>query len=146
MDSQIVSIRIPDNLLKKIDRIAQERYPQRNGKPANRSQVILDAIEKMDESDKFSELVFKVEELWKAVEAIGGEVYDLQRWRSERVALETATANSEKTIELTNAELARQLGVNPATVSRWANGKRQPPNELNYKFNPNSKTWTYCES
>jgi Arc/MetJ-type ribon-helix-helix transcriptional regulator len=143
MDSQIVSIRIPQDLLEKIDRIAKERYPQRNGKPANRSQVILDAIEKMDESDKFSELVFKVEELWKAVEAIGGEVYDLQRWRSEQVALETPPANKSDLTELTNAELARILGVNPATVSRWANGKRQPPSELKYKFDSTTKVWTY---
>jgi hypothetical protein len=52
---------------------------------------VIDDIDKMDESNKFSELVFKVDELWKAVQAIGGEVYDLQQWRSKQVALETST-------------------------------------------------------
>lgn len=44
-ESKVVSIRIPQDLLKGIDRLAAERYPSRrpDGDP-NRSQLILDAL------------------------------------------------------------------------------------------------------
>jgi metal-responsive CopG/Arc/MetJ family transcriptional regulator len=42
-NSKAISIRIPDELLSKIDRLAQEKYKSHKGTP-NRSLVILDAI------------------------------------------------------------------------------------------------------
>lgn len=45
-NSPLVSIRIPDETLKRLDNIAQKLHPsRRTGKNPNRSQVILDAIE-----------------------------------------------------------------------------------------------------
>ncbi len=45
-NSPLISIRIPPETLARIDQLAQKRYPpRRTGKKANRSQVILDAIE-----------------------------------------------------------------------------------------------------
>ncbi len=49
-NSPLVSIRIPGETLERLDQIAQELYPsRRSGKSANRSQVILDAIEQFIE-------------------------------------------------------------------------------------------------
>lgn len=44
-ESKVVSIRIPQDLLDAIDRLAAVRYPSRRGKEPNRSQVILGFIE-----------------------------------------------------------------------------------------------------
>ncbi|MDM9380377.1 ribbon-helix-helix domain-containing protein [Chlorogloeopsis sp. ULAP01] len=44
-NSPLVSVRIPPEILERIDQLAQELYPSRRaGKNPNRSQVILDAI------------------------------------------------------------------------------------------------------
>ncbi len=43
--------------------------------------------------------------------------------------------------QLTNAELARLLGVSSSTVSRWATKKRQPPKNLEWRYNPKLKKW-----
>lgn len=43
--------------------------------------------------------------------------------------------------QLTSAELARLLKVNPATISRWSTGKRQPPTDINWIFNSTTKLW-----
>jgi hypothetical protein len=44
-NSPLISVRIPPETLARIDRLAQKLYPPRRaGKPPNRSQVILDAI------------------------------------------------------------------------------------------------------
>lgn len=44
-ESKVVSIRIPQDLLEGIDRLAAERYPSRRpGGDPNRSQLILDAL------------------------------------------------------------------------------------------------------
>lgn len=53
----------------------------------------------------------------------------------------SASVTLSDTPRLTNAELARLLGVSPATVSRWSTGKRQPPKNLNWEFNPVTKKW-----
>ena len=42
-NSKAISIRVPDELLKKIDRLAEEKYKSHKGTP-NRSLVVLDAI------------------------------------------------------------------------------------------------------
>jgi hypothetical protein len=45
-NSPLVSIRIPPETLKRVDKLAQKLYPPRRaGRQPNRSQVILDAIE-----------------------------------------------------------------------------------------------------
>ena len=43
--------------------------------------------------------------------------------------------------QLTNTELARLLNMNPSTVSRWANGKHQPPKNLEWRYDSNLKKW-----
>ncbi len=43
--------------------------------------------------------------------------------------------------QLTHAELARRMNMSSATVSRWANGKRQPPKNLEWKYDPKVKKW-----
>ena len=42
---------------------------------------------------------------------------------------------------LTHAQLARQIGVSSSTISRWASGKRQPPENLEWKYNYQIKKW-----
>ncbi len=44
-ESKVVSLRIPQDLLDAVDRLATIRYPSRRGKEPNRSQLILDFIE-----------------------------------------------------------------------------------------------------
>ena len=44
-ESKVVSLRIPQDLLDAIDRLAAIRYPSRRGGEPNRSQLILDFIE-----------------------------------------------------------------------------------------------------
>jgi metal-responsive CopG/Arc/MetJ family transcriptional regulator len=54
-NSPSVSIRIPPETLKRIDRLAQELYPSRRvGKHPNRSQLILDAIDRFLEEHESS--------------------------------------------------------------------------------------------
>ena len=43
--------------------------------------------------------------------------------------------------ELTNAELSRRIGVTSSTVSRWANKKRQPPKDLEWRYDSQLKKW-----
>ncbi len=43
--------------------------------------------------------------------------------------------------QLTNAELARLLNVSSSTVSRWATKKRQPPKDLEWRYDPSLKKW-----
>ena len=43
--------------------------------------------------------------------------------------------------QLTNAELARLLGVSSSTVSRWATKKREPPKNLEWRYDSQLKKW-----
>ena len=45
------------------------------------------------------------------------------------------------TEQLTHAELARRINVSSSTVSRWANGKRQPPLNLEWRYDSQLKKW-----
>ena len=45
VESKVVSLRIPQDLLDAVDHLAAIRYPSRRGKEPNRSQLILDFIE-----------------------------------------------------------------------------------------------------
>lgn len=54
MESKVVSLRVPQELLEKLDRLAKEKYPKRK---TNRSQVILDAIEFYCEQDLKTESI-----------------------------------------------------------------------------------------
>jgi metal-responsive CopG/Arc/MetJ family transcriptional regulator len=45
LDSRVVSVRVHQELLSIIDRLAAIKYPSRRGKEPSRSQLILDAIE-----------------------------------------------------------------------------------------------------
>lgn len=50
-NSPLVSLRVPPETLERIDQLAEKLYPaRRSGRSANRSQVILDAIEQFLES------------------------------------------------------------------------------------------------
>ena len=56
-NSPLVSIRIPPEILQRIDQLAQKLYPSRRaGKNPNRSQVILDAIVQFLEQHESSEV------------------------------------------------------------------------------------------
>lgn len=52
MESKVVSLRIPADLLVKLDRLASQKYPNRR---VNRSQIILDAIELIIEDDRLEQ-------------------------------------------------------------------------------------------
>ena len=44
--------------------------------------------------------------------------------------------------QLTNTELARRMNVSLPTVSRGANGKRQPSLDLEWRYNSQLKKWS----
>lgn len=44
-ESRVISVRIPDEILKAIDEAAEQKYPVRGKATPNRSQFILDAVE-----------------------------------------------------------------------------------------------------
>ena len=56
---------------------------------------------------------------------------------------ETRLETIESTLDeqLTNAELARLLGVSSSTVSRWATKKRELPKNLEWRYDPKLKKW-----
>ncbi len=55
----------------------------------------------------------------------------------EKVDDQQETTNQQ----LTHAELARRMNVSSSTVSRWANGKRQPPLNLEWRYDSKLKKW-----
>jgi metal-responsive CopG/Arc/MetJ family transcriptional regulator len=63
-NSPLVSVRIPPEILERLDQLAQQLYPPRRpGGNANRSQVILDAIEQfLQQYDSPTELEIHVED------------------------------------------------------------------------------------
>jgi hypothetical protein len=79
----------------------------------------------------FQELVKRVERLEKAIE--------LDPTVTEKK--EPDDPARADPVGLTNSQLAGLLNVNRSTVSRWANGKRQVPENLGYSFDPSTKKW-----
>ena len=57
------------------------------------------------------------------------------------IVVKSNPTEQELNNQLTHAQLARQIGVASSTVSRWANGKRQPPFDLEWSYNCSIKKW-----
>ena len=85
-ESKVISVRIPDLLLAKVDLVAAEDYPSRNKKSSNRSQVILDALDcyfaqresKEDEVDiKIREAIASLREEFAPILTAHNEVEEL---------------------------------------------------------------------
>lgn len=133
MESERLTIRIPPELLNQLDQRAESDYPSRvRGQRANRSQVILDALESylcndyICTDERIDNLEIAVNELKARLEQ-----------------LEKKANTPPKRQELTSAELARLLKKNPSTISKWTTN---PPEDLKWKFDPTKKLWSEINS
>lgn len=87
-------------------------------------------------SNLYSEAENKLLELQKAFNELAKIVSD-----HEKILNSAPKGTKEEAEELTNAELARVLGIDPATCSRWATGKRKIPEDLEWMYDNQLKKW-----
>lgn len=83
----------------------------------------------------YSEAENRLLELQKAVNELAKIVGDHEK------ILNPTPEDKKEEVELTNAELARVLGIDPATCSRWATGKRKAPEDLEWIYDNQLKKW-----
>ncbi len=100
-------------------------------------------IDKLD--DKISELANNLDKRIDKVEAqISQLVTRLDINIDKCIDIEQEEVDDQQEMtneELTHAELARRINVSSSTVSRWANGKRQLPPDLQWQYDPQLKKW-----
>lgn len=169
-NSKAISIRIPDELLEKIDQLAEEKYKSHKGTP-NRSLVILDAIvayfdtlsdtnnsrDIISVSDsvstvEFSELREMVLTLSDSVKklALNSKLSECSQHSQQGQLSIIATSDSETEVGegLTPVELAQRLGKKPGDVtSKKAKVKDTPEkfSEWAKQFDPDGWGWEFRE-
>jgi DNA-binding transcriptional regulator YiaG len=137
MNSQTITFRIPENLLKILDNRAETDYPQRNGKPPNRSQVILEALEiHLNPESKQATLEERIKNLEEKFRQLEDRETTINSLTSKNSQEESLTEPP-----MTHSQLAKILGVSRTTVNRWGLGQRQPPENLEWKFDADLKLW-----
>ena len=110
-----------------------------NLKPSSDSICIDDLDNKINQLDKKLDIrIDKVEEQVNELITKLDTSIDI-RIDKEEAILETLETTLDE--QLTNAELARLLGVSSSTVSRWATKKHQPPLDLEWRYDPSLKKW-----
>jgi metal-responsive CopG/Arc/MetJ family transcriptional regulator len=138
-NSKAISIRIPDELLEKIDRLAEEKYKSHKGTP-NRSLVLLDAIvayfDTLSDTETISLMsdsvsIVDFQDLQEEVSRLKDTVIQLDRRVSDSVVKVgeklpeqnqlSIIAVSGSVEELTGQELAKKLGVNASDISTKKN-------------------------
>jgi predicted DNA-binding protein len=169
-NSKAISIRIPDELLEKIDRLAEEKYKSHKGTP-NRSLVVLDAIaayfDTLSDASKdeffipvsdsvknadFNQLQQEVNTLKDAIRQLDQRMSSLLD-SVARVDEKPPQQNqlsiisvSDSVEELTGQELAKKLGINASDISTKKN--HLAVNEFiewtkNLPANTDRVGWTY---
>lgn len=135
MDSKVLSFRVPDELMEKLDRLAEIKYPIRGKKP-NRTQVVLDAIEllikqennpKIDEQNVLSTNTYTVDKKLEALKKdilsevermIEDKINNKEKQLNESLSTNTYSVDNFSTMGLTEAfELAQSRGFNGASKS-----------------------------
>ncbi len=100
-------------------------------------------IDKLD--NRISELTNNLDKrIDKIGEQVNGLVTKLDSNIDKRIDKKKEKVNDQQETtneQLTHAELARRMNVSSSTVSRWANGKRQPPLDLEWRYDPSLKKW-----
>jgi transcriptional regulator with XRE-family HTH domain len=144
MQSAQVNFRIDPKFLKDIKQAA-------NKNNQTYTQWIIDACK-----EKLGQKGYTTEEISQRLDKLTNQVSQHETRLTELEEKEDRKKNSpshagedlsqEVTNKLTNAQLAKNIGVNASTVSRWATGKRQPPEDLEYSFDPTLKLWIKCET
>ncbi len=114
-----------------------------NLNPSSNSICIDDLDNKINKLD--NKLDIRIDKLEKQVNELITKLdtsIDIRIDKKETI-LETILETIEPTLDeqLTNAELARLLGVSSSTVSRWATKKRQPPKNLEWRYDSQLKKW-----
>ncbi len=110
-----------------------------NLNPSSDSICIDDVDNKINQLDK--KLDIRIDKLEEQVNELITKLdtsIDIRIDKKETI-LETIEPTLDE--QLTNAELARLLGVSSSTVSRWATKKRQPPKNLEWRYNSQLKKW-----
>ena len=164
-NSKAISIRVHDELLDKIDKLAEEKYKSRKGIP-NRSQVVLDAIDAYfdtlsdttNDKDRstvsdsvniveFNELREKVISLSDTVDQIKEKMLSLSDNvpKGDEKPLEhnqlSIISVSDSVEVLNGKELSKRLGVTQAWVS--INKKNPQFAEWSKAKDPESTSWVY---
>jgi hypothetical protein len=129
-NSKAISIRIPDELLEKIDQLAEEKYKSHKGTP-NRSLVVLDAIVAYFGTLSDTETV-----LFESLVSDSVSINDFNGLREEFIALKdivkidknppeqnqlSIISVPDSVEELNGKELAKRLGVNESDISTKKN-------------------------
>jgi metal-responsive CopG/Arc/MetJ family transcriptional regulator len=122
-ESKAVSIRIPDDILAKVDKLAEEKYTSIKGKP-NRSLVIQNAI--VAYFDTLSDSVFR-----ERVNTVSDNV-DIEEFKVLRQSFDTLSdtvrqinntvsllVSESKPSTLSNGDLAVRLKISSSTLSHW---------------------------
>lgn len=133
MQTSQVNFRIDPKLLKDIKQAAKKNDQAY-------TQWIIDACK-----DKLGQKAYTLEEISQKLDQHENRLTQLEQ-KTNPISPAGENLSQEVTDQLTNAELARKIGVAPSTVSRWATGKRQPPEDLKYKFDGHLKSWVKCET
>jgi transcriptional regulator with XRE-family HTH domain len=129
-----LNFRIEEELLEKIKEAALS-----NGK--THTEWIINCCE-----ERLGIKELSAEEIIKRLEQLEKRIAELEGQRKEEKTPELETTQSDHVSEeLTNAQLAKKIGVDPSTVSRWITGKRKIPEDLKYKFDQTLKLWVKCD-
>lgn len=128
-----IAARIPHDLYSQIEKYGKIHFPQEDN--FEKTSTIIDLIRRGLENSNVEQPVKQpvkqeIEELVKQIVKQELENYSLK----DKI-------NSPPKTGLTHAELARQLGVSSSTISRWSTGKRNPPEDLKYRFDRTLKLW-----
>ena len=128
MNKTQLNFRIEEELLKAIKKEAK-----RHGK--NHTQWIIEQCQKGLDQQPLT-----LEELSDRLTTISDRLTAVEN------QLKPVSETPPEKTRLTNAQLAREIGINPSTISRWSTGKRKPPEDLQYKFDPALKLWIKDET
>jgi metal-responsive CopG/Arc/MetJ family transcriptional regulator len=142
-NSKAISIRVPDELLEKIDTLAEEKYKSHKGTP-NRSLVVLDAIvayfDTLSDTNDPSDIISVSDSV---------SIVDFNALRDVVIALSDSVkrlehkfiTSSDSVTILNGTELAKRLGVAQSMVS-----KQKSSQELanwSKAKDPESIAWSY---
>ena len=131
LDGQIDENLVSDNLSQS-DTIRIDKLETEVSKLVNNLDTCIDKINQNNQ-----EIEFLKEQLSQLLHK--DEIQSKQL--TNGIVLKSDPVTQELNNQLTHAQLARQIGVASSTVSRWANRKRQPPQNLEWNYNSQIKKW-----
>ena len=139
MESKVVSLRIPKELLDKLDRLADRKYPNRK---SNRSQVILDAIELIVEQQNSND-----ERLLSTVnDIINKKLDDLEKKILFKVNNIIEGKKIVKLVSTKNDTVDKSLNMNLDEALKLANSRGYSETKKNFSgmFTKHKNDPNYC--